>query len=287
MNMGKGGKTKILFCGKAIFLRVNQDLITIKENLNQHYMDLTYLDSNSWLIELEEQKILLDPWLVDKLIFGNLPWLFSGTKNNPPAIPEKIDLILLSQGLEDHAHTPTLKTLDHNIPVVASPNANKVVQELGYTNITCLEHGESFTFVDKIEIHAVLGSPIGPTLVENGYIIRGLTTNQSLYYEPHGYHSPSLQAVDPVDIVVTPITNLKLPLIGAVIKGQQSALEVCQWLKPKVILSTAIGDDVSFDGLLVSLLQEEGNVQMFKSLLEKHNLDIEAILPKSGQTYQF
>ena len=249
-------------------------------------MDLTYLDSNSWLIEIEGQRILLDPWLVGKLVFGNLPWLFLGTKHNLPAIPENIDLILLSQGLEDHAHTPTLKELDRNLPVVASPNATKVVQELGYTNVTCLDHGESFTLADKVEIKAVPGSPIGPSLVENGYVLRGLTTHKTLYYEPHGYHSSSLQDIAPVDVVVTPIPTLKIPLVGAVIKGQKSALEVCQWLKPKMILSTAIGDNVSVDGLLTYLLQEEGSIQTFKSLLEKSNLATKAILPKSGQTYQ-
>ena len=249
-------------------------------------MDLTYLDSNSWLIEIEGQRILLDPWLVGKLVFGNLSWLFSGTKNNLPPIPENIDLILLSQGLEDHAHTPTLKELDRNLPVVASPNATKVVQELGYTNVTCLDHGESFTLADKVEIKAIPGSPIGPTLVENGYVLRGLTTQKTLYYEPHGYHSPSLQDIAPIDVVVTPIPSLKLPLVGAVIKGQKSALEVCQWLKPKVILSTAIGDNVSFDGLLTSLLREEGSLQTFKSLLEKSNLATKVILPKAGKVYQ-
>ncbi|MDJ0634845.1 MAG: MBL fold metallo-hydrolase [Xenococcaceae cyanobacterium MO_188.B29] len=249
-------------------------------------MNLTYLDSNSWLIEIEDQRILLDPWIVGKLVFGNLPWLFLGKKNKPTPIPENIDLILLSQGLEDHAHTPTLKELDHNIPVVASPNATKVVQELGYTNVTCLDHGESFTLADRVEIKAVPGSPIGPTLVENGYILRGLTTQKTLYYEPHGYHSPSLQEVAPIDVVVTPIISLKLPLVGAIIKGQKSALEVCQWLKPQFILSTAAGGDVSFEGLLISLLKEEGSVQNFKSLLEKNKLTTKAIAPQSGETYQ-
>ena len=45
-------------------------------------MHLTYLDSNSWLIEIGSQKILLDPWLVGSLVFGNLPWLFKGEKTN-------------------------------------------------------------------------------------------------------------------------------------------------------------------------------------------------------------
>ena len=44
-------------------------------------MQLTYLDSNSWLMEISGKRILLDPWLVGDLVFGNLPWLFKGRKN--------------------------------------------------------------------------------------------------------------------------------------------------------------------------------------------------------------
>lgn len=124
-------------------------------------MYLTWLDSNSWLLELSNQRILIDPWLVDALTFGNLDWLFKGYRPQERAIPENIDLILLSQGLEDHAHPQTLKQLNPNIPVVASPNAAKVVQALGYTSVTTLVHGESFTFNNQIEIRAFPGSPIG------------------------------------------------------------------------------------------------------------------------------
>ena len=57
---------------------------------------------------------------------------------------------------------PTLKELDHNIPVVASPNAAKVVQELGYRQVTALDHGEALTWDDSVKIQAFPGSPIGP-----------------------------------------------------------------------------------------------------------------------------
>ncbi len=249
-------------------------------------MNLTYLDSNSWLIEIDGKRILLDPWLVGELSFANLTWLFKGKKNNPQPIPENIDLILLSQGLEDHAHPPTLKQLDHNIPVVASANAAKVVQELGYTEITTLKHGEKFTLGDKVEIKAVPGSPIGPNLVENGYIVKGLESGKKIYYEPHGYHADSLQEAAPIDVVITPIINLTLPLLGAVIKGQQTALQLCQRLTPQVILSTAAGGDVSFEGLLISILKTEGTVEDFKALLKQNNLSTKAIDLQSGESLE-
>lgn len=249
-------------------------------------MNLTYLDSNSWLIEIDSQRILLDPWLVGELTFANLTWLFKGKKNNLQPIPENIDLILLSQGLEDHAHPPTLKQLDHNIPVVASVNAAKVVKELGYTQITALQHGENFTLGGKIEIKAVPGSPIGLNLVENGYVIKGLESGKNIYYEPHGYHSDSLKEAAPIDVVITPIINLTLPLLGAVIKGQQTALQLCQWLTPQVILSTAAGGDVNFEGLLISILKTEGTVEDFNALLKQNNLSTKAIDLQSGESLE-
>ena len=137
-------------------------------------MELTYLDSNTWLIDNAVGRILLDPWLVGPLVFGNLPWLFKGERTVPRSIPEDIDLILLSQGLPDHAHPETLKQLHRHIPVVASGNAAKVVKRLGYQEVTVLDHGETFTNSVGLSIKAVPGSPIGPMLVENGYLIQNL-----------------------------------------------------------------------------------------------------------------
>ena len=267
-------------------LKLLQIFTIILESLVNDYMQLTYLDSNSWLIEIDEQRILLDPWLVGELTFGNMAWLFKGKKNNPQPIPENIDLILLSQGLEDHAHPPTLKQLDRTIPVVASPNAAKVVTEFGYQNITTLEHGENFSLNDRVEIKAVPGSPIGPTLVENGYILKGLRSGKNLYYEPHGYHSQTIKNTEAIDVVITPIISLKLPLVGAVIKGQKTALELCQQLKPQVILSTAAGGDIDFEGLLISILQADGSIENFNRLLQQHNLSTKAVDPKSGETIE-
>ena len=249
-------------------------------------MHLTYFDSNSWLIEVDGTRILLDPWLVGDLTFGNASWFFKLTKNNVHPIPENIDVILLSQGLEDHAHPPTLKELDHNIPVVASPNAAKVVQQLGYSTIIPVAHGESHTINDKVEIKAVTGSPIGPTSIENGYIIKGLESGKTLYYEPHGNHSQEIKTTESINVVITPIVNLNLPLIGPFIRGQQYALELCQAIKPQFILSTAVGGDVSYEGFLAAILREEGTVTEFNDLLKQKGLSTTAIDPQSGKSIE-
>ena len=248
-------------------------------------MKLTYFDSNSWLIEIDNQRILLDPWLVGELTFGNLTWLFRGKKNNPQPIPENIDLILLSQGLEDHAHPPTLKKLDKQIPVVASPNGAKVAKDLGFNSVTPIDHHQNYQ-LGTVEILAVPGSPIGPTLVENGYIIKGQESQQNIYYEPHGYHDASLDETLAIDAIVTPLVNLKLPLVGAVIKGQETAVEICKRLKPKAIISTAAGGDIDFQGLIISILKADGTVEQFRQLLQQNNLATRAIDPQSGVTIE-
>ncbi|MEB3217089.1 MAG: MBL fold metallo-hydrolase [Nostocales cyanobacterium 94392] len=249
-------------------------------------MYLTYLDSNSWLVEIGGQNILIDPWLVGSLTFANLDWLFKGSRSQERAIPEKIDLILLSQGLEDHAHPPTLKQLDRNIPVVASVNAAKVVNELNYQQVNTLAHGESFTLNGSVEITATPGSPIGPNLLENGYLLKELESGFTVYYEPHGYHSELLKKSAPVDVVITPLIDLCLPLIGPIIKGKEKALELAKWLEPQIMLPTAAGGDVTFEGLLMNLIKPEGTVADFRTLLQQHNISAQILEPKSGDRTQ-
>ena len=249
-------------------------------------MYLTYLDSNSWLIEMGGKRILLDPWLVGPLMFGNLPWLFKGERRVPRQIPENIDLILLSQGLEDHAHPPTLEQLDRQIPVVGSVSAAKVVQGLNYTQVTALKPGETFTLADVVEIRAVPGSPVGPGAIENGYILKDLSTDRTLYYEPHGYHDRSLSALAPIDAIITPIIDLEIPLIGPIIKGKNAAIEVSRQLQAQTIVPTAAGGDIEFTGLLISLLRAKGSVEELNAELAQQNLNTRAIDPIPGERFE-
>lgn len=250
-------------------------------------MYLTWLDSNSWLIELGEGdksvRILMDPWLVGDLMFGNARWFFRGFRPQDRPLPEKIDLILLSQGLEDHAHPPTLKALDKSIPVVGSPSAAKVAQSLGFTQVTELKHDRVFTLEGKVKIQALEGSPVGPGPKENAYLIKDLAQGTTLYYEPHGYHTPQLKQMGTIDVVLTPMIDLKLPIVGAFIKGTNSALELAQWVKPQVMLPTAAGGDIDFEGLLIKVLKAAGGPQELQTQLQAKGLKTRVLEPKPGE----
>nr|MDJ0572915.1 MBL fold metallo-hydrolase [Pleurocapsa sp. MO_192.B19] len=94
-----------------------------------------------------------------------------------------------------------------------------------------------------------------------------------------------LKETVPIDVIITPIIDLKLPLVGAILRGQEVALEVCKWLNPQVILSTAAGD-IDFQGLLSSILKADGTVEEFNQLLQENNLSTKAIDPQSGETIE-
>lgn len=245
-------------------------------------MYLTWLDVNSWLIELAGRRILIDPWFVGPQMFGNLEWLFKGVRSQPRPIPENIDLILLSQGLADHSHRPTLEALDRTIPVVASPSAAKVVDQLEYAHITALSPGETFTLGDSLEIKAVPGAPIGPRAIENGYILKSLSEGLSLYYEPHGFPDASLQQVGSIDVVITPVIDLTLPLVGPIIRGRKGATELATWLTPQVILPTAMEGDATYTGVLASLIKPVGSLDELRDTLAKQNLSTQVLEPKPG-----
>ncbi len=74
--------------------------------------------------------------------------------------------------------------------------------------------------------------------------------------------------------------------MGPIIKGNESALEVAQWLQPQVMLPTAAGGDVDFQGLLISFLKAEGSVEETKSLLAKNNLATKVIEPQPGESFE-
>lgn len=249
-------------------------------------MHLTWLDNNSWLIETNGCRVLLDPWLVGQLVFNNMSWLIRGYHVKPRLIPDKVDLILLSQGLEDHAHPETLKHLKRDIPIVCSPNAVKLVTELGYQSIKPLSHGETYLFNNKIRLQATPGAQLGPFLVENGYILEDIKTGVMMYYEPHGFHPPRLQAVSPIDVVIAPVVNLTLPVFGPIIQGKKTAPDLIEMLQPKFVLPTAAGNEVTFEGAIASFVRADGSIDEFRTLLAEQFPKTALLNPKPGDRIQ-
>ncbi|MEM9266633.1 MAG: MBL fold metallo-hydrolase [Cyanobacteria bacterium P01_F01_bin.13] len=247
---------------------------------------ITWLDVNSWKFNLAGHCILVDPWLVGDLVFGNASWLIRGIRPEPVAIPDRIDLLLLSQGLADHAHPETLDVLDKSIPVVASTAGAKVAKDKGFTDVVALEPGQSHRLGDDVLIEALPGAPVGPLAKENAYILTVPSTGLRIYYEPHGYPDPDLEQHPPVDIAITPLVSLTLPVLGPVIRGGEGALELAQKASPQWLLPTADGGDVTYEGLIAKFLTATGGVDAVQAQLAQANLStvVKALRPMETLT---
>ncbi len=65
------------------------------------------------------------------------------------------------QGLDDHAHRPTLQRLPKDKPVVASPAGAAVAKQMGFHVVHSLDHGQAIT-MGPLTIRATMGKPRCP-----------------------------------------------------------------------------------------------------------------------------
>ena len=211
----------------------------------------TYLGSNGWIIEFKQAKIVIDPWLIGDLIFPLGGWFFKGTLKNEIPTPENIDLILLTQGLPDHCHIPSLNKFPKKTTVICSKSASKVLDELNFESINIMQPGQNLNFND-INIEATSGAAVPQ--IENGYILE--TNEGSFYIEPHGFLDSTIKPRK-LDVVITPTKNLGLPIVGPFVKGAEVIPNLVKLFNPNYILSSTTGGDAKFSGILNSFISLE------------------------------
>lgn len=251
-------------------------------------MKLTRIDLNSWIIQIAGQTILIDPWLVDPLVFYGQPWLFTAYHTTPPvftpATLPPVDLILISQGLDDHCHKPTLEQLDHSIPVVGSPATAPVVSGLGYTHVISLAPWQTYPFEERLQITAVPGAIIQGQ-VENGYVLKDQLSGETVYYEPHLFRSQTAieQHIEKVDVAIAPVVGQVFPLLGQVVMGPDEAMNLVTTLRPRIFIPTALGD-IRVSGLLPKLIRSVGSLEDFHKQLASSRLPTELLTPAPGET---
>ena len=236
----------------------------------------TYLGSSGWLIDFPRHRVLVDPWLTGNLSFPPGPWLIEGTLTKQINIPEEINLLLLTQGLADHTHPPSLELLPKKTPVIGSPSASKVARNLGFENVCQIKPGENQQIEDLL-IQATVGAPV-PNL-ENGYILQH--PSGSLYIEPHGFLDNQIKSSH-MDAVITPVVNLKLPIAGKFIKGKDVLPELIRRFSPLTVFASTTGGDSTFTGLINGLITVEGSPEEAFKLLSPETVFID---PAPGKKY--
>jgi len=211
----------------------------------------TYLGSNGWIIEFKKARIVIDPWLIGDLIFPPGGWFFKGTLKDEIPTPDNIDLILLTQGLPDHCHIPSLKKFPKNTNIICSKSAYKILDRLNFESIHIMKPGQNLKF-SEIKIEATSGAAVPQ--IENGYILE--TNDGSLYIEPHGFLDNTIKPRK-LDAVITPTKNLELPIVGSFVKGADVIPNLVKIFNPRYILSSTTGGDAKFSGILNSFIYLE------------------------------
>ena len=225
----------------------------------------TYLGSNGWIIEFKRTKIVIDPWLLGDLIFPPGGWFFKGTLKNEIPTPRDIDLILLTQGLPDHCHIPSLKRFPRETNIICSKSASKILEKLYFESINIMQPGENLRFND-IRIEATSGAPVPQ--IENGYILE--TNDGSFYIEPHGFLDDKIKSRK-LDAVITPTRNLELPILGPFVKGADVIPNLVKLFNPSYILSSTPGGEAKFSGILNSFI----SLEEYKKALDCKILDLD------------
>jgi L-ascorbate metabolism protein UlaG (beta-lactamase superfamily) len=251
---------------------------------------LTFIGLNSWLLEIDDLQILIDPWLVDPIMFYGSPWLFEVKHIQPPcytpATLPSINLILITQSLDDHCHQPTLAQLSKQIPVIAAPSAVKIVEKLGFDRVISLAPWATYHLDDRLEITATPGAKI-QMQVENGFVVKSLQTDRAIYYEPHLAIDPTtidrIGQLSKIDTIIAPIVGQIFPLLGKVIMNSQDAYQLASALHPQWYLPTAMGE-VHVQGILPQLTRTDGSIAEFEQLLAQSELSTQLLMPQLGET---
>ncbi len=225
----------------------------------------TYLGSNGWIIEFNRSRIVIDPWLLGDLIFPLGEWFFKGTLKDEIPTPENIDLILLTQGLPDHCHIPSLKKFPKRTNIICSKSASKILYELNFESINIMKPGENLKF-NELKIEATSGAAVPQ--IENGYILE--SNDGSFYIEPHGFLDNTIKPRK-LDAVITPTKNLQLPIVGPFVKGADVIPNLVQLFNPSYILSSTTGGDAQFSGVLNSFI----SLEEFKKTLDCKILNLD------------
>jgi len=228
----------------------------------------TYLGSNGWFIKFKKNNLIIDPWLKGDLIFPPGEWFFKGSLEQEISIDKDIDIILLTQGLPDHCHIPTLEMFRKDIPIICPRSANVILEKIGFSSIKILNPTEK-THQFNLSFEATAGAPVPQ--VENGYIVRDDEGN-SFYIEPHGYLDETVDK-QKLDAVITPTKNLELPMVGPFVKGADVIPKLINKFNPKFILSSTVGGDAKYSGLLNKFI----SVQDYEEELNCNLVDLKTM----------
>ena len=265
-----------------------------------HGVTYTHYEGNSFALHFNNTRtnVLVDPWLVEDLTFGDLVWLYRGKKRSlrnridVEKVFSEADLVCLTQYLDDHAHMPTLMKMPRHIPILANAEAAEKIKPLGFKDVQVIDHNESRSVAGgRLTITAFAGSLVGPpwSKRQNGYLFQEAHSSDgasaSLLYEPHcDFDDASLRKLPTrPDIILSPVTSTLLGVGDAaypLVLGDINLKRLLTLLKPKVLLPL-LNAEIDSEGPLSLLMIERGTNKRedLRRQVEAMGLDVRVEMP--------
>lgn len=189
-------------------------------------MHVTRIDDyQSWLVELGECRLLVDPWLTDTFSLPLGRWFFGRTHRSPPvfgpsSVPS-IHALVLTSHFADHLDLATLRQLPRDVPVVGSKAAIKVIRGLGFQDLHALSPGDDFVLPGGHRLVAIApGFPYAYNAL--GFVFEEATGARA-YLETHMVDDRRAEALGPVDLAILPVESVHLLGIQFVMDAERAA----------------------------------------------------------------
>lgn len=235
---------------------------------------------NSWFIQLNELKLLVDPWLegteVDYFKWFNTQW-----HRTSPISYEQLPVyntVLITQIYPDHFHEQTLLKLNPSRVVAPKSLYKRLKLLLPNAEIIKLCNAQPEVVLNQVKIQ-LLPQPKGIGPVFMAYLISG--SNESALVAPHGYKGnyESKSVDSKIDLILTPFNRYTLPfyLGGTLAPGIAGLRRLTKKYNPKYLVSTH-DEDKHATGLVSKLARvvnvsssELNSDEMFKNKILEVN----------------
>ena len=192
---------------------------------------ITRLHNAMTIIEIDDAKILTDPWFVDSRAFH---------RHSPVAVEElpKLTAIIGCHWVKDHWGMQQMQTYPHkDTPVyVSAPNMEKSARKYGFTNVEVLAWGDRRALTDTVTLQAI-EEHIGRGRQTNNYGILG--SSSRIFFGGEVLDLDAIrrcgEANEPFDLAIGPVNGVRL--LGRQLTATASEmLEATRLLKaPKLL----------------------------------------------------
>ncbi|MEZ4937323.1 MAG: MBL fold metallo-hydrolase [Crocinitomicaceae bacterium] len=199
---------------------------------------------NSWWLNLNGIKILVDPWLTGVEV-DYFPWFNTQWHRTPPIAFEDVpeyDFVLITQKYPDHFHKETLGKLSPQIIIGPKSISKSVKRILPDVRFHPFEKELDFLGLKGFKIHHL------PTKRKIDPIYDGLILEDgknAVFLATHGFKLDSkmkelISSLPNFDLLLTPFNRYKLPVFlgGEVSPGLESVKQLLRDLNPKFVAAT-------------------------------------------------